>query len=507
MKSKSRGFFHFGKHSKEETESNLHRDKEINKTNQQDDNTLKQRQDGLDEYDESRQQFMTNRIWDQSPRDHDNPNQIQELREADQKFWSNDLDEAIALYLSAIPIAQDKLSHCDADTTVGDINVKISIILQGRGESQSAMEHLRKAKDIYQNAYKDANKSDDNFRKVMAEKIIEVTNRIANVNVEMGEMDEASKVHEDIVESCKTYFPKDVLRLSNALNDYANFLSICKNDHDGALEKLKQALKILFQANHGNMNAHSAPTLNNMGKIYMRRTEPFQGLEVQKDAKKAEVCFARAVQLYQMSMVHSGNEKVTETLYNMVQAREWQSGKGKGILKNVRFDPKPIERQYTAAEIFMSIDDESVDDYDDDDYTYDSTVATDPALFDLGFLGCFSSGKNIKVDEKETVQNQKQSSKQSMDQGDDEKKKEMHSSHQEDMDSITKETKINQKTNMQVRDKRLQDKQDQQQQENQQPQETSSPTTPLNGSIQQYDEENSDDGTSPPLSADFFLSL
>lgn len=112
-------------------------------------------------------------------------------------FWNYEFDEAIALYLSAIPIARERLSNLDADITVGDINVKISIILQGRGELQSTIDHLLKAKDIFTNAYNDIKSEHNNDRIViMAEKIMEVTNGIANTFVEMGEKKEAVKYHE-----------------------------------------------------------------------------------------------------------------------------------------------------------------------------------------------------------------------------------------------------------------------------------------------------------------------
>jgi tetratricopeptide (TPR) repeat protein len=97
------------------------------------------------------------------------------------------------LYLSAIPIAQERLPTSEADTTVADINVKISIILQGRGESQSAIEHLQKAEELYTNAYHDA--KNEKQRLLMSEKIIEITIIIANTFVEMGDMEEASKFH------------------------------------------------------------------------------------------------------------------------------------------------------------------------------------------------------------------------------------------------------------------------------------------------------------------------
>ena len=71
------------------------------------------------------------------------------------------------------------------------------------------------------------------------------------------------------------------------------------------------------------MTVDCAPTLSNMGRVYMRRRQPSNSVEGQKDAKRAEVCFVRAVQLYRMSLVKNASEKVTETLYNLNQAREF----------------------------------------------------------------------------------------------------------------------------------------------------------------------------------------
>jgi len=106
-------------------------------------------------------------------------------------FFNNDFDEAIALYLSAIPIAQERLPL--GDPTIGDINVKISTILQGRGELQPAIDHLTKAKDVYKTSY---NMFDDDGKGVIGQKIVEIATGFANLYVDMGEMDNASTSYE-----------------------------------------------------------------------------------------------------------------------------------------------------------------------------------------------------------------------------------------------------------------------------------------------------------------------
>lgn len=245
----------------------------------------------------------------------------------------------------------------------------------------------------------------------------------------------------------------------------------------------------------------------------MRRSEPFQGVEVQKDAKKAEVCFARAVQLYRMSMVPNRNEKVAETLYNLMQAREWQSGKGKGILKNVRFDPQTIERQYTAADFLMAVEEDSGtedDDYDEDDYTYDSTVATDQVMCDFDIFGLFFTPKSKNTtstaDEKETdrLKNAKQIKPHPLD----------------DSTSIIKEmqeqnsTQIDKERDGDSKGKQSQpsvgtchDGDDQQETILQKEQKVQQPSSRDDGDGPQQTNQVDTDGTNPLVSVDYFLKL
>jgi len=114
-------------------------------------------------------------------------------------------------------------------------------------------------------------------------------------------------------------------------------------------------LKIQHATSKGKIVPQTAGTLNYMGKVYMRKSKLSNGIEGRKDAKRAEVCFVRALQLYRLSMIRNGNDKVAETLYNLSDAREWQKQR-KGILRNVRFDATTIPTQHTT----LTEDDHSI---------------------------------------------------------------------------------------------------------------------------------------------------
>ena len=145
-----------------------------------------------------------------------------------------------------------------------------------------------------------------------------------------------------------------------------------------------KALKITLKAEDEKMTLDCAPTLNNMGKLYLRRTKPSNYKEAQEDAKRAETCFMRAMQLYRMSMVKNTSGRLTETIYNMNEARERQSGK-KGILRNVRFDSQPNERLFDAAAISFGSEDTS---------SVGSTVYTETTSAYNDFISYFNCGAN-----------------------------------------------------------------------------------------------------------------
>jgi len=136
------------------------------------------------------------------------------------------------------------------------------------------------------------------------------------------------------------------------LNNYANFLSICDDDHEQAMDTLVESLNTTMKIGGGKLNRYSADTLSIMGQLYLRRTATSSD-ERMKDAKRAEVCFVRALHLYRLASMSNGDQRITETLYNLMNARQSQLGKGTGILRNVRFEAEPaIQRQYTAYDIY-----------------------------------------------------------------------------------------------------------------------------------------------------------
>lgn len=140
------------------------------------------------------------------------------------------------------------------------------------------------------------------------------------------------------------------------MNNYANFLSICDDDHEGAMDTLVESLNTTMKIGGGKLNRYSADTLSIMGQLYLRRTATSRD-ERMKDAKRAEVCFVRALHLYRLASMSNGDQRITETLYNLMNARQSQLGKGTGHLRNVRFEAEPAaepanQRKYTAYDIY-----------------------------------------------------------------------------------------------------------------------------------------------------------
>jgi len=286
--------------------------------------------------------------------------QIKEIKDADERFMKGEFTEAKTLYTKALPIVAQKFS--ETDWLVGDIHVKIATIEQGKNRLVSAVEHLKKA----QIAYEASIEEDDEDDTVSYLKLIEIKTNIANLFLDMGELNKANKIYQDVIELNRKCTRNSDIHIVTALNNYANFLSICKNDQINSLTHLKDALKIQ-QATHGKAHPGTASTLMNIGKIYLRRSVDNKGGEAQKHAKRAEACFVRALQLYRISMVRSGNEKVSEVLYNLTYARDLLSGKRGGILKNVRFEQGEAANIHEVHDLskdaaFSDLDDEELED-------------------------------------------------------------------------------------------------------------------------------------------------
>lgn len=160
---------------------------------------------------------------------------------------------------------------------------------------------------------------------------------------------------------------------------------------------LEQALKKALKATNENMTLDCAPTLNNMGRIYMRRVNPANYAEAKEDAKRAEACFNRALQLYRMSLVKNASERLTDTIYHLRQAKELQAGK-RGILRNVRFEPRPIERQYTVKSYATYGSDEESSMASSHSASSSAVITTtSETTMGLGFLSMFQCGEDTAL--------------------------------------------------------------------------------------------------------------
>ena len=112
-----------------------------------------------------------------------------------------------------------------------------------------------------------------------------------------------------------------------------------------------------------------------MGLVYLRLSKASNGSEGQKDAKRAEACFMKSLQLYRKSIETNSYEKVTEVSFNLAQARFWQQER-KGILRNVRFGETVMSDTIDSTSREESTMDGSQGScsegtYSDDDETFD----------------------------------------------------------------------------------------------------------------------------------------
>ncbi len=142
----------------------------------------------------------------------------------------------------------------------------------------------------------------------------------------------------------------------------------------------------------------------------MRKFKDSNSKDGKKDAKRAEACFLRALQLFRLSMVRSGNEKVVDTICCLNEARECQIEK-KGILRNVRFEVPPLNTEQLNLDTSSSDSEESSSCCSSQDIsrlsTYSDLSRDDRKLtfFDLGFTKFFScadtemKGIELLVDE------------------------------------------------------------------------------------------------------------
>lgn len=101
----------------------------------------------------------------------------------------NDFEKAEELYKNVLKAFEGKDDKSNNEVN-GDINVKISSILQGQGDLTTALEHLFCAKEIYKKCI-DMDENDEVNVNIQAEKLIEIETGIANIYVDQGEIDNA----------------------------------------------------------------------------------------------------------------------------------------------------------------------------------------------------------------------------------------------------------------------------------------------------------------------------
>lgn len=268
----------------------------------------------------------------------------------DQYFMSSEFDNALEMYIQIIGILNEVKDSEENDPIEGDVHAKISSIILGQGEKKDETEtflskslnHLTKARDVYKGCLeenKSKNEMETQASKILSLKLVEVSYGIVNIYLEQKDLGKTLETHQDTVKICKTFpVPRD--KLTTALLNYGNFLSVYQHNYDSALERFKEILEIQLQSSGGQMNPSSASTLNSMGKIFMHRSNACNTSEGIQDAKRAESCFLQAMQSFRLSMVSSGNERVIDTLYNLNEARERQT-QTKGILRSVSFAHQP----------------------------------------------------------------------------------------------------------------------------------------------------------------------
>jgi tetratricopeptide (TPR) repeat protein len=118
---------------------------------------------------------------------------LYDLDEADELFMKSQYNEALEKYQDALPFAEIKFGP--SNPTVGDIHVKISTIQQGKSKLQPAVEHLTNAMEIYKRAINESSGDNSEYVLVLQRKLVEIMTCIANIYVDMGEMEKANDMY------------------------------------------------------------------------------------------------------------------------------------------------------------------------------------------------------------------------------------------------------------------------------------------------------------------------
>ena len=117
----------------------------------------------------------------------------------------NKLDVALDLYTQVFDHLEQNFNQ--HNQLAGDVSVKISNIFLGKGEKlggrnflAKALTHLRKARDAYKeclevNDPEEGDNDDKRRREILSLKLLETSFAIANVHMELNEIDKAQETY------------------------------------------------------------------------------------------------------------------------------------------------------------------------------------------------------------------------------------------------------------------------------------------------------------------------
>lgn len=311
---------------------------------------------------------------------HCNSDTTELYKKAEEHFKKGEYQDAGKLYQKILPLAKNEKGQ--NNKIIGDIHVKLAAAYQSKGKLRASVDHLMLARGVYESIVEGNGENNGNTPNLES-KIIEIMKTVASLQVATEQVEDADKSYRSVIKACKKYYENDRVKLAEAINNYGNFQSVCQSKDNLALETFKKALKVLTQ--HQKIRSSSASTLNNMGLVYLRLSKASNGSEGQKDAKRAEACFLKSLQLYRKSISTSGYEKITEVSFNLAQARLWQQER-KGILRNVRFGETVLSDTYDSTSRDDSDVEDSQDSLSDGTYSFDD----DETFDDIKDGGCFA---------------------------------------------------------------------------------------------------------------------
>ena len=213
------------------------------------------------------------------------------------------LDEALNLYLEALPLAEEQDKALSRSAILGNIG----IIYQDKGELDEALKYYRPALEIFkQISYLQGEAS--------------IIGNIGLIYKDKGELDEALKYYRQALEIDKQigHIQGEASELGNIGNIYNN-----KGELDEALKYLRQALEIDKQIGY---LQGEASIIGNIGIIYKNKGELDEALKYYKQAlvifKQIGYIQGEANQLGNIGFIYKDKGELDEALEYYKQALE-----------------------------------------------------------------------------------------------------------------------------------------------------------------------------------------